>query len=91
MKQHYITYTLAAAVILSPLTVTAYSHHNEKAPHARMAEIDTDGNGEVSRAEFMAAAEKRFAKADADGNKVLSREELSAMHKAQLRRRRRGD
>lgn len=40
---------------------------------------DLDQNGEVSRAEFMAAADTRFAAADKDFNGELTREEMKSM------------
>ncbi|MGR3760205.1 EF-hand domain-containing protein [Roseobacteraceae bacterium NS-SX3] len=50
-------------------------------PHgARMSfeEIDSDGNGEISKAEMEAVKEARFAAADANGDGKLSLEEMQA-------------
>lgn len=40
--------------------------------------FDTDGDGQISQAEFEAAADARFADSDTDGDGVLSAEELVA-------------
>lgn len=40
---------------------------------------DLDGNGEVTRAEFMAAGDARFAAADADFDGQLTREEMRTL------------
>ncbi len=37
---------------------------------------DANSDGVISKAEFMAAAEKKFAKIDADGNGSLTKEEV---------------
>jgi hypothetical protein len=42
----------------------------------RFAAVDTNSDGKISRAEFIAVAEKRFAKMDKDGNGSLSKEEM---------------
>lgn len=44
---------------------------------------DLDGNGEVSRAEFVAAGDARFAAADADFNGELTRDEMRALRETE--------
>ena len=44
--------------------------------------VDTDGDGKVSRAEAMFAAEAAFAKADANGDGFVTPEEMKAAHKS---------
>lgn len=46
---------------------------------AHLAEVDTDGNGKVSKAEAEAAREAHFKSADVDGNGSVSLEEFEAM------------
>lgn len=41
------------------------------------SEIDADGDGQVTRAEFDAMAKARFAAADSDGDGFISREEMA--------------
>jgi hypothetical protein len=43
--------------------------------------IDSDGDGKVSRAEALAAAEAAFARADANGDGFVTPEEMKAAHK----------
>lgn len=42
----------------------------------RFAAADADGDGVISKSEFMALAEKRFDKMDTDGNGALSKAEM---------------
>jgi Ca2+-binding EF-hand superfamily protein len=44
--------------------------------------VDTDGDGKVSRAEALAAAEAAFARADANGDGFVTPEEMKAAHKS---------
>ncbi len=41
----------------------------------RWAKVDSDGDGFISRTEFMAQAESRFNKADRNGDGLISQEE----------------
>ena len=47
----------------------------------KMKKMDTDGDGAVSKDEFMAHAEKKFAKKDKNGDGVISAEEMKQMKK----------
>ena len=47
---------------------------------------DADGNGEISKDEWMGASEERFAKIDTDGNDAISQEESTAHHEAMRKR-----
>ena len=49
----------------------------------KMKMMDTDGDGAISKQEFMAHAEKKFAKKDKNGDGVISRDEMKRkkMHK----------
>lgn len=67
---------------------TFISRHEKK-----LLASDTDGDGKVSRAEFMAAAKagkhdpaKRFAKLDANGDGMLDRTEIDAMLSQRFKR-----
>ena len=84
--------TLAAIFLSSAILSVQAGHHSEGSyekmpnkPHDRMAKrlkkIDTDGDGKMSRAEFVAHAEQRFAKMDADGDGFVTTEEGKAAHK----------
>lgn len=41
---------------------------------------DTNGDGVISKSEFIASAEERFKKMDADGNGEISKDEIKAHH-----------
>ena len=47
-----------------------------------MKHLDADGDGKVSKAEALTAAEKRFDRADADQDGFITREEAQAARKA---------
>ncbi|MCI5096485.1 MAG: EF-hand domain-containing protein [Rhodobacteraceae bacterium] len=47
-------------------------------PKLSFEELDTDGNGELSKAELMAQREAHFKKADTNGDGALSLEEAKA-------------
>lgn len=49
-----------------------------------MTEVDTDGDGKVSKAEAEAAREAHFKTADLDGNGTVSFEEFEAMAERRL-------
>ena len=49
--------------------------------HHKMKKMDTDGDGSVSKDEFMAYMEKKFAKKDKNGDGVLSADEMKRMKK----------
>lgn len=64
------------------VTLQAFQTRHEK----KMLAADTDGDGKVSKAEFIAAAKagkgdpaKRFAKIDTNGDGVLDKSEIDAM------------
>ncbi|WP_238560218.1 EF-hand domain-containing protein [Sphingomonas sp. Mn802worker] len=64
------------------LTLQAFTAKRER----RMLAADTDGDGKVSKAEFLAAAtkgkgdpERRFAKLDRNGDGFIDRQEIAAM------------
>lgn len=51
--------------------------------HGKMWEqADADGDGAVSKAEFLARSEERFALIDADGDGNISKEEMQSHHEA---------
>lgn len=77
-------------LLLAALFVPAVAMAEHEAGHGTLAkdavkakakaEIDTNGDGLVSKAEFMAHQEKRFAAMDADGDGSVS----DAEHKASM-------
>jgi len=55
---------------------------------ARFAELDTNGDGRITRDEAEAKAAADFAAADTDGNGTLSEDEARAFHEARHQERR---
>lgn len=73
----FTSLSLVLAVLAT--TPVAAGHHKsgEKSnPRERFLKADANGDGMISRAEFIAGAEMRFDKMDADGDGQLSKEEL---------------
>jgi hypothetical protein len=54
-------------------------HHKRHGKHM-FEKKDADGNGEVSKAEWLAASEARFADADTDGNGSITQQEWQDAH-----------
>lgn len=69
MRKQLLFTTLALTLIAAPAM----------AQGGKMFEKhDTDGDGAISKAEFMAVAEARFATMDGDGNGAISQDEAAA-------------
>ena len=65
MKKLFLMAALATGIMTVSMTVMADNH----------MKTDTDGDGMISKAEFMAKHEEMFAKIDTDGDGMLSKEE----------------
>ena len=60
------------------------NHEGKKYKHRHknmMKKMDTDGDGKVSRDEFMKHAEDKFARKDANGDGFISEEEHNQCHR----------
>ncbi|SOB87757.1 EF hand [Sphingomonas guangdongensis] len=68
-------YLLAAAVAIGTIVGGVAATAQQTSPRVR---ADANGDGAVSRAEFVARAEARFARIDTDRNGSLSRDERRA-------------
>lgn len=66
---------VAGVAVSGAAMAKGIGHHG---PKMSFEEIDTDGNGEVTKAELQALKEARFAAADSNGDGVLSLEEMQA-------------
>ena len=79
----FITHTAIAED--NPFAMTdlssGYMVADSHGKHHKMKMMDTDGDGSVSKDEFMAHMEKKFAKKDKNGNGVLSGDEMKRMGK----------
>lgn len=56
--------------------------HRGPGPDHFIKELDTDGDGKISRAEFAAKGDKMFAEADANKDGFLTKDEMKAAHEA---------
>jgi hypothetical protein len=91
MKKLFLMTVLSMSFVFSSAAALA-GHHGGCQGHKckLMKRADTNDDGIVSKAEFMAQSEKRFSKIDTDGNDELSAEELKAArskmkaHKAKM-------
>ncbi len=55
-------------------------HHHKKHGKHMFEKRDANGDGNVSKEEWMAASEERFAGIDSDGSGAISQEEWTAAH-----------
>lgn len=92
---HSALATVLALSVGAALSLAAHHEQGEKDGHGHHGKghhgkhfdkRDSDGNGEVSKAEWLAGAEERFAKMDADGSGAITREEYKAAHQAMKKR-----
>lgn len=89
MKKLNIGLLGTAAALAMALTIPALSHADAgKRGHGAhlIGMADADKSGDVSKAEFRAAAETRFAAMDQNGDGFVTKEEMEAAH-AEMRAR----
>jgi hypothetical protein len=75
-----LSFVLSAS-FLAPATAGHHKSGEGESSHAsrggeRFSDVDSDGSGTISEAEFVAQAAKRFAEMDADSDGVLSKTEM---------------
>lgn len=82
MKKLFMTAAVISAFALTANVAMAEHHKGgeHKGKGKMMERADTDGDGNISKSEFMAKHEAMFSKIDTDGNGVLSKEEMKAGH-----------
>lgn len=61
-------------------------HEHGKRHKMHFEKRDSDGNGEISKAEWLAGAEARFGNMDADSDGAVTSEEWKAGHEAMRKR-----
>lgn len=72
-----IGYSLLALAFAAP--VYAMHHEGKEQCGKRFEKMDTDSDGKVSKAEFLAKIESHFSKADANADGFITKEEHQAM------------
>ncbi len=79
----------AALAVLGAPSAFADNHGGDKGGKkgAMFEKHDTNADGAISKAEFLAHAEARFDKMDADGNGEVSKDEAKAAHEAKREKR----
>ncbi len=86
MKHTYLFAGFMAVALVSAPVVFA-DGHGDKGKGGKMFEKhDTNGDGVISKSEFLAHAEERFAKMDVDGNGEISKEEAKAHRKDKMKK-----
>ncbi len=72
----------AAVLTLQTASVLAEHHEGEKGNKGQIfASKDTNGDGVISKSEFLANAEKKFATIDTNGDGSISKEEARTAKK----------
>jgi len=69
MKKLFLAAVAVSALSIASTAVMAHNH---------MGKGDTDGDGQMSKAEFMAKHEERFMVMDVDGDGFISKDEHKA-------------
>lgn len=68
--------TLILSFFVSPVLAGGHLASERQGKKDRFAAADSNGDNQISRAEFLALAEKRFAKMDKNGDGVLTKDEM---------------
>ncbi|MCB9990780.1 MAG: hypothetical protein H6867_05305 [Rhodospirillales bacterium] len=82
-KTKWFLAAAVAALMIAPMAHAEGPGKGDGGHKGKMLEkMDSDGDGKVSRAEFIEAHEQRFTEIDADGDGFASAEELKAAWEA---------
>jgi hypothetical protein len=81
MKRLLVLAALALVGFVSPTLAQEGSAGNQ------LGKRDTDGDGKISKQEYVSANEKRFGEIDADGDGSISRDELKSANQARKEKR----
>ena len=68
----------ALVLTVSPVMAEDNGNHYGHDKGGFMQKIDTDGDGKISKSEFVNSHEERFSKMDANGDGYIEREEMKA-------------
>jgi Ca2+-binding EF-hand superfamily protein len=81
MKNLLVLAALALVGFVSPALAEEGSAGNG------LEKLDTDGDGKISKQEFMSRPEKRFGKMDADGDGFISQDEMNSAKERKEKRK----
>lgn len=93
MSRKLILAAAAAFVMASPAwaeDAPGKGGMEDGSPHRgrqTLEKLDTDGDGKISKAEFMVKHEERFARMDKDSDGFISKDEMQAAREAMKARR----
>lgn len=76
MKKLFLAAVAISALSIGATTAMADNHGDHGNKGKMMERVDTDGDGQVSKAEFMAKHEEKFTKMDANGDGFVSKDEM---------------
>lgn len=80
--------TFGAVALALSVTPALADNHGDSGKKGKMFEKhDTNGDGVISKDEFLNHAEERFSNIDADGDGSVSKEEAKARHEAMKEKR----
>ena len=82
MKNYVLTALMAATLGLTATAAIANDHEGGHHKGKMMEKVDTNGDGVISKAEFMAKHEDMFAKMDANNDSQLTKEEMREARQA---------
>ena len=90
MKKTLLLATLAVALVGGATFAVAYDKSGDcTGRYCKMFDKkDANSDGVISKAEFVAHAEKKFAKMDSDGNGNITKEEVKSYWNAKKEKRR---
>ena len=87
VKHPSIAFSIALALAAN-LGFSSIAHaQQENAPRHGFSKMDSDGDGVISKDEFLARHQSRFAQVDTDGDGVVSEDEKAAAKEARRAKR----
>lgn len=87
MKKLALAAILAGTTTLGVAGFAAAERHGGHGKGHMMEKLDTNGDGQISRAEVDALKAERFSRADANSDGSLTMDEMEAFHEAERERR----
>jgi Ca2+-binding EF-hand superfamily protein len=88
MKHSAIFYSAAMALLIaSPAFAGHDGHHGDREKGGMIEKLDLDGDGNITKEEFLSRHMEKFNELDANGDETISKEELSAFHESRQQER----